>query len=79
MKKSKISIDKITLFSLRPPELRKLMSKTRHYYRWFHTEHANVKTVTGDDMIEKINVDASKCCWINCLQQPVLVLKKILS
>ena len=66
-------IDKITLFSLQPPELRKLILKTRHYYQWFHTELASVKKVIGDDMMEKINIDLSKSCWIDCLQEPLLV------
>ena len=31
--KSNVSIDKITLFSLQPPELRKIVSKTIKYFR----------------------------------------------
>ena len=33
---SPVSMDKITLFSVRPPELRHIIQKVEQYYRWFH-------------------------------------------
>ena len=35
LKLYKISVDKMTQFGLRPPELRKLLDKLGDYYRWF--------------------------------------------
>ena len=75
---SKVSVDKITLFSLRPPELRKVISKPLHYFRWFHTELSKSKRIKGDDMNDKISIDLSKSCWINGLQQKVRIRRRAL-
>ena len=32
---SNVSIDKITKFSLRPPEIRNIVTELGNYYRWF--------------------------------------------
>ena len=36
VQKSNISVDKVTQFSLRPPELREIVTQVESYYRWFH-------------------------------------------
>ena len=74
--KSRISIDKITLFSLRPPELRYVINSTKHYFRWFHTELKKNKVISGDEMNSRINIDLYNSWWINGLQQQVLIRKR---
>ena len=39
---SKVSIDKITAFSLRPPELRNLFNKTGQYFQWFSVQKSKI-------------------------------------
>ena len=75
--KSRISVDKITLFSLRPPELRNIINRTKHYFRWFHTVLKKSKKIGGDDMdilIDENNLHHS--WWINGLQQQVQIKKR---
>ena len=72
----RISIDKITLFSLRPPELRNITNRTKHYFRWFHTELKKSKVIGGDDMDNLRDDNLHKSWWINGLQQQVLIKKR---
>ena len=36
LKQSQVSVDKISIFSLRPPELLDIIDTTREYFRWIH-------------------------------------------
>ena len=36
LKQSQVSIDKISIFSLRPPELLDIIDTTREYFRWIY-------------------------------------------
>ena len=65
LKQSRVSIDKITPFSLRPPELRKFIRRTSHYFRRFSIEQKRVK---ANDMVELINGSLSESIWIDSLQ-----------
>ena len=71
--KSRISVDKITLFSLRPPELRSIIDKPRHYFRWFYTSLSRKDRVKPNIIDDCIDIDLHKCWWINCLQQKVRI------
>ena len=45
-----ISVDKITKFSVRPPELRHVIRTVGHYYRWFYIK----KERLGHEILESI-------------------------
>ena len=66
---SSISPDRITLFSLRPPELRPFIRKVEQYYRWFdickplkydkvieHLDHTLQKSFLIDGMFHQVKV-----------------------
>ena len=74
-KQSKVSIDKISLFSLRPPELKVLIKKPGQYFRWFSVTK---KVVSGSKMINMLDADLKKTAWIDGLQHQVLVRRKAL-
>lgn len=73
--KSSVSIDKITKFSLRPPELRGVIDKVGDYYRWFYMEPKQ-----GDrEFLENgIKLNLERSMWIDGLQHQVLVRKDAL-
>ena len=75
---STFSIDKITKFSIRPPELRNIVRNPCNYFRWFRIE----PSVIADDVIRDddttLNIDIFQSCWIDGLQHPVRVRKKAL-
>ena len=54
LKLSKMSIDKVTHFSLRPPELSQICDKLGDYYRWFHISKRKVKV---SEFPKKLNED----------------------
>ena len=70
---SKVSIDKITAFSLRPPELRYLFNKTGQYFRWFSVQKSKIDDGKID---EKLKVDIEESIWVNMLQQQIRVRKR---
>lgn len=74
-KLSKLSIDKITQFSLRPPELMKVFDNPGDYYRWFYTKNKKVKKTDLSDLIVD---DVTKTSWIDGLQRQVKVRTKAL-
>ena len=43
LKQTKLSIDKISQFSLRPPEFRSTIDMVGNYFRWFHIEMKKVR------------------------------------
>ena len=67
---SSVSVDKVTQFSVRPPELRSLFNKVEHYVRWFKV---GTTELNFDAMIEIIDEDMCKSCWIDGMQRQVLV------
>ena len=52
-----ISIDKVTKFGLRPPELRRLFDVLGTYYRWFIIDK---KILNAEVMDKKIDIDLRK-------------------
>ena len=57
-RESSISIDKISKFSLRPPEIRYLVDQIGLYYRWFFKSKV-------------LDYDIYKCGWVDGLNHPV--------
>ena len=72
---SSISIDKITKFSLRPPELRYLFNQVGIYYRFFCT---NGRRIKSSDLDEVLKSDIQKSPWIDGLHYQVKVRDKAL-
>ena len=76
LKLSKLSVDKVTQFSLRPPELIKLFNQLGEYYRWFVVGKSKIKIT--DYLVLFINVRLERSFWIDCLQRQVRVRRKAL-
>ena len=72
MKLSKISIDKVKQYGLRPPKLLKVITKLGDYYCWFVVDK---KKVPVSSFPLKIADELFESCWIDCLQWQVQVRK----
>ena len=68
-----ITIDRVTKFSLRPPELRRLFDSLLNYYRWFDI---GKEYLMSDEMMVKVQTDITKTCWIDGLHHQVRIRKK---
>merc|ERR1711884_597715 len=68
--KSTISIDKITKFSIRPPDLRYVFDKVGLYFRWCHIDK-NVEVY--ENMEDKIKHNLWKSAWFDALNHQVRV------
>lgn len=66
----KLSVDKVSKFSLRPPELRYLFNKIREYYRWF--EYLP-EIMTGDNLMDRLNEDVEYSIFVDGLMHQVKV------
>ena len=75
LKVSKVFIDRVTVFSFRPPELREFLDTTRDYFRWFHIKPQKVK---GDTMNDLISDSLNEYISVGNLQQKKLVQIKAL-
>ena len=64
--------DKISLFGLRPPELRELVPRLGYYYEWFVTSD---DVLDRDDIIAGLDPDIRKCKWIDALGREVWMRK----
>ena len=76
LKLSKVSVDKITLFSLRPPELRGFIDNVTHYFRWFSIEK---KILNGDELNEALTESLFESIWVDHLQRVVLLRKRAIT
>ena len=74
MKQSKLSIDKITQFSLCPPEFRCIIDMVGNYYRWFYIELKH--KINSENMETYITDDLYDTLWIDGLQRQVNVRKQ---
>jgi hypothetical protein len=74
LKVSKVSIDKVTLFCLRPPELRGFIDNIRLYFWWFSIE-TKIK-LNGDKLSDQLNMDLFESKWVDHLQQVILLRKR---
>ena len=75
LKMSKMSVDKVTHFGVRPPELLKICDKLGDCYFWFHISKNKVKVA---DFPMKLNEDIYHSCWIDGFQRQVRIRKKAL-
>ena len=57
------SVDKISIFGVRPPELRNIISQVGVYYRFFSVDKR--KKLSDTSVEEKLDRDIYKCCWID--------------
>ena len=70
---SPISVDKVTKYSVRPPELRHVIRTLGHYYRWFFVKNERI----GREKLELILMESlHTSVWIDGLQNHVLVRVK---
>jgi predicted GIY-YIG superfamily endonuclease len=74
LKQSGMGYDKITQFSLRPPELKVLIDMVGHYYRWFYIDMGN--KVSSVDMVEALKDNIFDSIWIDGLQRQVKLRQK---
>jgi predicted GIY-YIG superfamily endonuclease len=75
LRRSNVSLDKVSIFSIRPPELRQLFNRIGFYFRWFQVSN---KTLKGERIMEMIGEDLERSSWIDGLQHQVLVRRKAL-
>ena len=73
--KSKITIDKISQFSVRPPELRYIIDQVGNYFRWFRIFPKQLKE---DAIRERLSDDLFSSFWIDGMQRVVKLRKKAL-
>ena len=73
---SNISVDKITKFSVRPPELRTIFNEVGIYYRFFST--SNGIRIKANNLDEVLKNDISDCPWIDGFRYQVKVRDKAL-
>ena len=69
IKQSGMGYDKITQFSLRPPELKVLIDMVGHYYRWFFIDMGN--KISSVDMVDALKDNIYDSIWIDGLQRQV--------
>ena len=65
-----ITVDMISVFSLRPPELRIFIDSPGLYFRWFEIKK---KPLTYEKMQLLLDSSYENCAWIDALQQQVYV------
>ena len=73
---SKISIDKISLFSLRPSELRSLFDQVGNYFRWFHIDYNRMQEEEVRDLLHPNLMSSS---WIDSLGYQIKLRKKAIN
>ena len=64
--------DMISIFSLRPPELLGVFRNPIDYIRYCHIEENQMK---DDKIVESLNIDVSRCSWIDCFCRRVQIRK----
>lgn len=65
---SQHSVDRITEFSLRPPELREVFDQVGNYYRWFTIEG---KVYTGESLEELVNDSLAQSAFVDGFRRKV--------
>jgi predicted GIY-YIG superfamily endonuclease len=60
---SKVTIDKVTLFGMRPPELRGLFSRVADFYRWFQRDPNPAED--GDELERLLSPVLEDSAWID--------------
>ncbi len=68
-----MSVDKITKFSVRPPELRHVIRTPGNYYRWFFVKNDRI----GREQLETVlDLSMNSSVWVDGLQNQVFVRVK---
>ena len=75
LKQSKVSIDRISEFGIRPPELRLTFNSVGNYFRWFKVTKRKMKR---DEMMERINISLHESLWVDGMQRCVRVRERAL-
>ena len=70
MIESTISVDKITKFSVRPPELSHLFDQVGNYYRWFSSDP---KIMDREAMECGLDNDLNNSSWIDGFHRRIRV------
>ena len=73
IEKCNLTIDKISQFSIRPPELRSIIDQPGTYYRWFKILP---KQMTEKEMRKRIKNDIDSSYLIDGMQRIVLLREK---
>lgn len=71
---SSSSVDRITQFSVRPPELRQVFNLVGDYFRWFYIEEKT--KLSGDKLRKAIDLNLCKTAFVDGLQRVVKVRTK---
>ena len=61
-KNSTISLDKISIYGVRCPELLQIIDMVGNYFRWFHISE---KICQRSEIEEKLNIDENMSFWID--------------
>ena len=69
LKESNLTVDRITVFSVRPPELRSIFDQPGNFYRWFEIEEKCL--LKRDEIVEKLSQTLKRSIWINGFQRQV--------
>lgn len=70
---SSTKVDRVTQFSLRPPELRHICDKLGNYFRWFHVSETCLKE---SEITELLSEEVSSCGWVDLLHCQVKLRRK---
>lgn len=73
IKNSKVSYDRITEFSIRPPKFHTMFDKVGNYFRWFDVER---KFMRGQQMDDALSEELRMSFWIDGLRRQVKMRKK---
>jgi hypothetical protein len=69
---SGVSMDQVTVFGVRPPELRVLIRTIGNYFRWFWRSKKSMAT-DPEKLSERLDGNVSKCLWIDGMGHHVLL------
>ena len=73
LKLSKVTVDKVTQFSVRPPELRFIIDQIGNYFRWFKVVP---KLLNEETMRKIIDSDIRLTSWVDGLQRIVKIRRE---
>jgi hypothetical protein len=69
---SKVSLDKVTVYGMRPPELRVSIWSIGNYYRWF-IRSSKSYTTDKEELAKWFSVNVQECQWVDGLGNQVFL------
>ncbi len=69
---SKVSLDKVTMYGMRPPELRVSIRSIGNYYRWFVRSSKSYAT-NKEELAKRFSVYVQECQWVDGLGNQVFL------